>query len=63
MSFAIDFCPSGCDRDIVRLERENITLKKKLQSFPWQRDFKALTVVFHEEITDNERSRDESIDR
>jgi|APAra0007618407_1042631.scaffolds.fasta_scaffold01709_1 hypothetical protein len=46
----------------ITSSRKN-TLKKKLQSFPWQRDLKAFTVVFHEEITDNERSCDESFER
>jgi hypothetical protein len=47
----------------LNANKTKTTLKKKLQSFPWQRDLKAFTVVFHEEITDNERSCDESFER
>lgn len=44
---------SGADRD--NLLKVKNTLRNKPQSFPWQRDLRDLTVLFHEEITDNKR--------
>lgn len=39
------------------------TLKKSFQSWPWQRDFKDLTAVFHEDATDQTIWHDFSSDK